>query len=194
MDTLLINNRGSIGKRSFYSLASGDKFVSVKEKGFTLLELLAVVVIIGIVISIASLSIGQKNSHVVRDEAERLNGLLRLASEEAVTQGREFALQFSKISYSFLELDAGNQWAPITEDELLHERKFPAELKIDLVVEGAEASFNDEKNLPRVFILSSGELTPFKLNLSLDKEQYTLQGDLDGKLMMKKALDDEQDV
>ena len=160
------------------------------QRGFTLLEILAVVLIIGIIVSFATLSVGQSSSHVIQEEVERLNGLLHLASEEAVMQGRELALQFSEDAYSFLELSTENQWIPVGDDVLFRERSFPPEINIDLVIEGAPASFNDEKNLPRVFVLSSGELTPFTLTLSLDeKESYTLEGAIDGKLSLSNAAE-----
>lgn len=195
METLPTIYSHTYRQKPFRSFIMKEKDFRVRQSGFTLLELLAVVVIIGIVISIASLSIGQKNSHVVQDEAERLNGLLRLASEEAVMQGRELALEFSGEAYSFLELGTDNQWHLIGDDELLRDRSFPTNINIDLVVEGAQVSFDDKENLPRIFVLSSGELTPFTLTLSLDEEEsYILDGAIDGKLTLTKATENELDA
>jgi general secretion pathway protein H len=155
------------------------------ERGFTLLELLVVLLIIGIIVSFAGLSIGQRSSRVVHDEAERLNGLFQMASDEAVMDGRELAVEFAEDGYQFLELNQDNKWVPIEKDNLFRKRELPPDIKLDLVVEGAEASFKDKKTLPKVFVLSSGELTAFTLTLSVEGEQpYVLQGNSDGKLSL----------
>ncbi|MDT8384606.1 MAG: type II secretion system minor pseudopilin GspH [Gammaproteobacteria bacterium] len=160
------------------------------EAGFTLLELMAVIVIIGIVISFASLSIGQNSSRIVQDEAERLHGLIQLAAEETVLQGRELALEFNHDRYQFLELGS-NGWQRVEQDKMFRERPLPENVELELTLEGVEASFADPDNLPRIFILSSGELTPFSLSLSADEvETYSLQGSINGKLVLARANDD----
>ncbi len=161
--------------------------------GFTLLELLAVIVIIGIIISFASLSIGQNSSRIVQDEVERLHGLIQLAGEEAVLQGRELALEFDHDRYRFLELGK-KDWQPVEEDDLLRERPLPEAVELELFLEGTETSFEDKENLPRIFIFSSGELTPFDMTLKTDEgEEYSLQGLINGKLILTRAEEDEYD-
>ncbi len=158
--------------------------------GFTLLELLAVILIIGIIVSFASLSIGQNTSRVVQDEAERLHGLIRLAGEEAVLQGRELALEFDHDRYRFLELSKAD-WQLVEEDNMLRERPLPEAIELELWLEGIETSFEDKESLPRIFILSSGELTPFVLTLKTDEgEEYSLQGLINGKLVLTRADDE----
>ena len=167
----------------------------VNERGFTLLELLVVLLIVGIIVSFAGLSIGQRSSRVVHDEAERLNGLFQMASDEAVMDGRELAVEFTKDGYRFLELNQDNKWVPVEKDNLFRERELPPDIKLDLVIEGAEASFKDKKNLPKVFVLSSGELTPFTLTLSVEGEQpYVLQGTSDGKLSLSTGSENNRDA
>jgi len=164
---------------------------SSSENGFTLLELLTVILIIGIIISIASFSIGQNSSRIVQDEVERLHGLIQLAGEEAVLQGRELALEFDRDRYRFLELGVAD-WLPVEEDKMFRERPLPENVELELVLEGVETSFDDKKNLPRIYILSSGELTPFELILKTNEgEEYSLQGLVNGKLILTQAEDDE---
>lgn len=155
-----------------------------RSRGFTLLELLAVLVIIGVIVSFAGLSVGQHASRTLQEEAERLNSLLRLASEEAVLQGQEFALQFSLKDYRFMTFD-GEQWQPIEDDNMFRARELPPGLEVELELEGVKAGFGDEEHPPRIFILSSSEMTPFALTLRMaDEEAYTLEGSLNGKLTL----------
>ncbi len=153
-------------------------------RGFTLLELLVVLLIIGIIVSFASLSVGQHASRALQDEAERIHSLLRLAGEEAVLQGRELAMQFDPEGYSFVTLE-GADWVPVEKDRLLRERTLPADSTLSLVLEDVEMDLHDSENPPRILVLSSGEMTPFVLELgNLEGEAYTLQGDFTGKLTL----------
>ena len=158
------------------------------QAGFTLLELLAVIFIIGIIVSFASLSVGQNTQRVVQDEAERIHALVRLASEEAVLQGRELGLEFNKHGYRFLVL-SGEEWLPIEDDKMFRERELPEIIEFDLLLDGqVEANFDDKDNPPRVFILSSGELTPFELRLRADNgNEFVIQGSIDGKLQLNQG-------
>jgi len=152
-------------------------------RGFTLLEVLVVLFIIGIIVSFATLSVSQNTSRVVADEAERLQGLIRLSSEEAVLQGNELALQFNRDGYGFVMLSRSNEWQPLEDDKLLRQREIPAGVHLELMLEGTQANLGDTENPPRIFVLSSGELTPFELIVrSDDGDRYRLTGSLDGKL------------
>jgi len=161
--------------------------------GFTLLELLTVILIIGIIVSFAGLSVGVHGSRVVQDEAERLQGLIRIAGEEAVLQGRELALEFDRHAYRFLMLAPDGQWLPPEQEKMLRERPLPETLRMDLLVEGVRANYEDPEKLPRVLMLSSGELTPFELNLSMEDEEesYRLVGQINGKLTLSRVQDDD---
>jgi len=164
--------------------------------GFTLLELLTVILIIGIIVSFAGLSVGVHGSRVVQDEAERLQGLIRIAGEEAILQGQELAVEFERQRYRFLILAPNGTWVPLENDNALRERSLPEALHTRLTVEGAEVRYDDPKNFPRVFILSSGELTPFVLTLNLEGEEeetYRLEGQINGKLELSRVQDDDED-
>ena len=182
----------SLSRLFIQQIPAAEKTGGVKPAaGFTLLELLVVILIIGIIISFASLSIGQNTSRIVQDEIERLHGLIQLAGEEAVIQRRELALEFDRKTYQFMEL-GGEGWQPIEEDKMFRKRSLPEPVELELLLEGAGVSFEDKKNLPRIFILSSGELTPFNLVLQIDEgEEYSLEGFINGKLALVKAEKDQ---
>ncbi len=162
-------------------------------RGFTLLELLVVLLIIGIIVSFATLSVGQHASRTLQDEAERIHSLLRLAGEEAVLQGRELAMQFNPEGYLFVTLE-GADWIAVKEDRLLRERELPPDLTLSLLLEDVEMDLHDSENPPRVFVLSSGEMTPFVLELgNLEGEAYTLQGNFTGKLTLARTGEADDD-
>jgi len=162
--------------------------------GFTLLEVLVVMVIIGVVISFAALSL-KRDDHSLDEEARRLQALIALTSQEAVLQSRELAVQFSSDGYDFLALD-GDQWQPIADDDVLRARHLPEDLVIDYQVEGDQLTIgtkDDEAVPPRIYFLSSGEATPFRLTLHHhgESDDFILSGDARGKTTLSGA-DDEQ--
>jgi general secretion pathway protein H len=161
--------------------------------GFTLLEILVVLLIIGIIASLAVLSVHNRNQvDDLLTEAQRLARLFELARQESVIQGREAAIELHRDSYRFVHW-VQEEWKPV-EDELLHTRHLPEGIRVEWVeIEGEEVAFDDTTLVtpPRIFLWSSGETTPFKLLLksnksSEDKTFIRLQGDVGGHLQVLK--------
>jgi general secretion pathway protein H len=148
-----------------------------RQAGFTLLELMVVLVLIGIIFGFAVLSLGgDKIAEAMDRETRRLVTLISLASDEAVIRGDEIAIHFTDTGYSFLVLGPdGWSVAPET-DRLLKEYQLPHDVRLTLEVEdeAPELTPPDEENSlsPQVFILSSGELTPFTVIFQSDQSQY----------------------
>lgn len=154
--------------------------------GFSLIEILVVIVIIAIVTSIAVLSLGLLgDDRQLETEARRLGSLVAVAKDEAMMQGREFGIEFMTDAYRFVEYDPfTGQWAELAADEMYRTRRLPEDVEFDLFLEGQrvtlafdpaeiETADGDERergNLksyaPHVLIFSSGDMTPFALNLA----------------------------
>lgn len=170
-----------------------------RSAGFTLLELMVVLVLIGIIFSFAVLSLGgDKISELMEQETRRMATLLQLAADEAVLRGEELAVRFSDDGYEFLVLQQDGSWQVSGEDGMLKAYKLPADIELRLEVEGEPPELNvmtaagqasgdrdsDESDAPQVYILSSGEITPFDATfLSLQSEyRYHLNTTVLGKV------------
>ena len=158
---------------------------SKSQQGFSLLELLVVIVIVSILFTFTTLAIrGTSPEELIQTEAQRLDRLLQLASEEAILKGMEYGLEFKTSSYRFL-IYAEGSWQPLEADKLLRERMLPENMEIELMVDtvdvvieeseedseeqtlptvdteaGENEGLDKETIKPQVFLLSSGEITP----------------------------------
>ena len=92
-------------------------------RGFTLLELLVVLVITGIMLGVVSLNAVPSRRQALQNEAQRIALLLQTARDEAIVRDRPIAFEAESDRYRFLIRDT-NQWQPLTDDELLRERAF----------------------------------------------------------------------
>ena len=91
--------------------------------GFTLVELLVVLVIVGITLGLASLNAIPSPRQDLQQEAQRLALLLQLARDEAIVRNRPVAFEANGERYRFIvRTDTG--WEPVTRDDLLRERTF----------------------------------------------------------------------
>ncbi len=156
-----------------------------KQAGFTLIEIMVVVIIIGIIVSAAFLSMGSvRNDRDLTTEAQRLIALAAVAQDEAAMQGREFGIELLTSGYRFVEFDGfTGQWADVPGDELLRERKLSEGLEIELFLEGKQILLDDDPApfedpnasgtraatdiyAPHLLIFSSGDTTPFEVQIS----------------------------
>lgn len=106
--------------------------------GFTLLELLVVLVITGLLLGMVAFNAMPGERQALQNDAQRIALLLQLARDEAIVRNRPIAFEAGTGSYRFLERQ-GSSWQPITEDELLREREFkrsPVALSITPPVAG----------------------------------------------------------
>jgi general secretion pathway protein H len=166
-------------------------------QGFTLIEVLVVIVLIGVILTFAVLSVGNPQRDILEREARRLAALMELAGEEAVLQSREIGVSVKFDGYTFLTLN-GEKWSPIEGDELLRARETPEGIRLELEVEGRSVFEDDSKDKkenersepqtrPDVFLLSSGEISPgFEIAVRADTSDtyFRLTGEPTGALTL----------
>lgn len=158
-------------------------------RGFTLLEVLMVVLLVGIISSVVVMSVNTTGpERELPEEANRLAALLEQAGNEAVMQNQEFGLRVTGQGYVFLCLDEARQrWGPC-EDEIFRERELPDGLELHLLRQGGIRDLprlatgdqsdatsavrqrqaeegNAGRLVPDLFLLSSGESSSGALEL-----------------------------
>ncbi|TRX75706.1 type II secretion system protein GspH [Pseudomonas mangiferae] len=140
--------------------------------GFTLIELLVVLVIIGTLVALTTFSTGIAGpGRELRNEAERLSSLIGVLADEAVLDNREYGVRFERDRYEVVRFEDDGRWAPLGDQA--HRLPAWAELRFELdgqalVLPSPSGDSKDRKakaSLPQLLILSSGEFTPFRLQL-----------------------------
>jgi general secretion pathway protein H len=165
--------------------------------GFTLVELLVVIVIIGILIAgaLLSLDITGRDSQL-QQESERLTALLDYVRERGELQTLEYGLRLQPYGYSFSVYDPRSaSWAADSLDEVLRARQLPAGLQFSLDVEGRTVVLDEPgkdsglrdappDQTPQVMLFSNGDTNDFELRLARPEagRQVRFQSQADGMI------------
>jgi len=168
-------------------------YFSKKINGFTLIEIVVVIVIIGVILSFATLSIGSGGlEQKLEQEAQRLASLLQLASQEAIMQSKEMGVFFETDGYRFYVLQ-GQKWQALTEqDDIFRPRRLPIGMQTDIRLEGQPITLNQTNNTPQLLILSSGEFIPFEVRFIAETNEnlrYRLSGTAIGEMSVQRDDD-----
>ena len=140
--------------------------------GFTLIEIMIVVFIIGLITAAAVITFGGDRRDTELDkEAQRLDALFDYVREQAELQTRDYGFRVNAMGYSFVTFDVlQNQWREAGEDDALRLRAFPEGILPEVVVEGRaivldrkEPSVKDFK--PQIMIFANGDLSSFEVSL-----------------------------
>jgi len=178
--------------------------VSSLRAGFTLIEILVVLVIIAIVISFAVLSIGVTGrDRELDEESRRIEGLIGLLQERAVLEGRDFGLLVEPARYQFVVFQTRRQrWETLNQEREFRRRDLPKGLSFELTLDArlVVLKAKDERiksdapqSAPQLIIAASGEGTPFRLTLHRagTESKATVSADSFGKL---KIVNSDQSV
>jgi len=186
---LRVDGAGCARANKTYRVRVGASFArsrAARTRGFSLLEILVVMVILAVAVGAVSLAIaGAGGERVLTREAERTQALFEFACERAQLSGRDIGISLSQGGFRFSHLDAG-VWLPYRE-EALRARSWPASLSAVLArdeqVVQLEKGFPER---PQLLCYASGELTAFRLELALPDlaKHYRLDGQGDGQVRL----------
>lgn len=135
-------------------------------RGFTLLEMLVVLVVASIMLTMATLNLMPSAQSVLREESQRLAFLMENGGMSSQSGGQPLAWSGTGSSYRFWQRNKEGEWVRIERDELLHPRTLPEIVRI------GEIRFNGRRLEPGSLIILSPELSAKDFRVTL------LSGDL----------------
>jgi general secretion pathway protein H len=159
--------------------------------GFTLIEILVVLFIVGLVSNAASVSIRNSIDGDAKNLAKQLYLQMRLAAEDAVLFNKQYGLDIDnddgKWHYSWLGYDEFSERWTRTSSSGLKGGTLPQGAQISLEIDQSPVEFqsqleddqyednetgNQLENLwPDIVFLSSGEISPFRLSVNDTTEE-----------------------
>lgn len=184
-----------------------------QQQGFTLLEILLVVVIVGVMASLATLSIPSADfNDELEREARKIAAQTSLLQDEAIVQSRELGIRVWQNGYRFWGWLPQQGWQPLSDDLDFQPHVLPINSEISLTLNGqpvlldlvpnkgfpnpsvSNAGTNTQPdfnaNLPSIVLYSSGEATPFELTLNHPDadQEWKIEGNIIGQHKISSAL------
>ena len=153
-----------------------------KVKGFTLLELLIVIFIVGVLTAVILVRGTAIGSQEVKYEAQRLKNLLIYAQQEAILSTNVLQLSTDNTSYQFLtylppaSTQSSGKWAHDHKDRLLNYHPLPS--KVKLVVSSGDVIF-----------YPTGGTLPFQIDFYFKNKKmpYHIIGKGNGEIEVKNS-------
>lgn len=142
-------------------------------RGFSLLELMVVIFIIGLLSGAAALTLPSKDGGaLLQEQRYKLIGNIRSARAEAVFSGRSLGLAWEQQRGQFYVLTAQG-WVTIQQGVLAKELILDERVSSLISVAGepikstAEDS-KDKETTPQILFLGDGQISPFEWRLSAE--------------------------
>jgi len=141
-------------------------------RGFTLLELLVVLVIAGLLLGLVAFNAMPGERKVLENEAQRLALLFQLARDEAIVRNRPIAFEAEPGGYRFM-IREDDEWQALTQDDMLRARQFaraPVALSIS-------PSTDEQTDILRIIFGREPVDKPFVLTLAYGDASVAIRAD-----------------
>lgn len=169
-----------------------------QQTGFTLIEIMLVLALMGLMISVVSYTaLGTSNYDKVNDEAKRFQVVFDMASDYAVLNQMQLGIRIDEDenTYTYVALDDEDKWIELPDQKLFASYQLPEYMTLQLVLDDLPWEQEDqlfergvfdetlsvsEENIeigneedippppPQLFLLSSGDITPFELSMTFE--------------------------
>lgn len=144
-----------------------------KNGGFTLIEIMVVLVLVGLLAALAVFTMGgNSQQRELQNEVRELYLLMQTASDQAVLNNRELGLLFEETGYQFVSYnDETGDWE-VSGERIFRPRDFPEWLVATRFIENdaPRLASAEDKLRPDVVFFSSGETTPFEVEFTVGSE------------------------
>ncbi|PTA48532.1 type II secretion system protein GspH [Shewanella morhuae] len=183
--------------------------LKLRHAGFTLMEVMLVILLMGLTAAAVTMSIGNSGPQQSLDRtAQQFIAATEMVLDETVLSGQFMGIVIEKTSYQFVFYKDG-KWLPLDEDRLLSEKEMEQGVVMNLVLDGLplvqedeeddswfeepliEPSSDDKKKHPepQIMLFPSGEMSAFELTFiaKTDKRQQAealVAGDALGRLTL----------
>lgn len=156
----------------------------VVRRGFTLLELLVVCLILGILAAVVVANFtGDDQGDEVRSEANRLRQIVELARHETIAKNEIWGMFIDGESYYFARLNLVNStWNDINERPYrVFELPYGVRLKaIDPANEDQKKRANVDQVTPKLLFYPNGEISPVQFDVTSDDGRFLERLQSDG--------------
>lgn len=139
------------------------------KKGFTLIEIMVVLLIIGITISFALLAFGDFGAkRRVMLASEQFVNFVKLVQQQAIMETSTLGIYVDDHSYQALRLDSSSHWQRFPAHSVFRRHVFPTH---------ATVQFNPKVSLakdPQIIINESGDMNAFTLAVLIDNDEVAI--------------------
>ncbi|MFT6330014.1 MAG: general secretion pathway protein H [Bermanella sp.] len=172
--------------------------VRKQQTGFTLIEIMLVLALMGLMISVVSYTaLGTNNYDKVNQQAKRFQVVFDMASDYAILNQVQLGIRIDEeeSTYTYVALDDDDDWVELAGQKLFESYQLPEDMTLQLFLDDLpwqqeeqlfdRSLFDEELSVsddgveigneedivpppPQLFLLSSGDLTPFELTITFE--------------------------
>jgi type II secretion system protein H len=173
------------------------------QRAFTLIELLAVVFVVGLIASLVVVNIERDDDQFANKEARRFAALMRHLQDESILQGFVMGIEVDSVEKSYRFMVQKEKWQVITDDDIFRERKLPGNVKLGLVVQestvpeeespdndnsGTDPDFAEDQDesavIPQIIVEPNGLTSSFTLTFTGNSRGYEVRPDQDQAIVV----------